>query len=322
MRGAALAVAVAAALAGAAPAAGADPDDAAAAAADAAAGEAFRAASRRAIAGEPGAADALEALGAARPITRWTDDAWAEAARLAERAGDFARARRAHAQVIAVGTDAALVARSRAALARLEAATGAGAWDAVAAEHDRLVAEAFGGGEPRDALRALEALAARHPAYPRATLARLAIAQGWELEGRGARAGVRAGGAGVGRARRPHARGLALARTAIRLGELDEAGATLDALAREPGADVRAIARVRGARRRRGSRVDRRAAWLVLAALALAAAAAARRLAGAGGRPPARSCARPSRCCSCCPWSRCSRSPRAAATRWSRARSP
>ena len=95
----------------------------------------------RAVAGEPGAIDAFEALGAARPTTRWTDDAWAEAARLAERAGDFARARRDLAQAIATATDDQLATRARGDLARLDAIAGAtGQWSAVAAAHERLVA--------------------------------------------------------------------------------------------------------------------------------------------------------------------------------------
>src|SRR5690349_12491981 len=75
---------------------------------------AFREAEARAAAGDPRAIDVLEALGAQRPITRWSDDAWSEAARLAERTGDFTRERRDLEQVVAIATDEALARRARA----------------------------------------------------------------------------------------------------------------------------------------------------------------------------------------------------------------
>ncbi|MCX5747878.1 MAG: hypothetical protein NT062_35890, partial [Proteobacteria bacterium] len=127
---------------------------------------------------------ALEALGARRPVTRWTDDACAEAARLAERAGDLARARRDLACVIALGEDPRLVERARAALARLAPTAG---WEVVVAEHDRLVAS-LATGDPTRALEALEALVRAHPNYPRGIAARLTLARGWEAEGQLARA--------------------------------------------------------------------------------------------------------------------------------------
>jgi hypothetical protein len=108
-------------------------EDGAMAAREDAADRAFRAAAQRAVAGDPAAIDRFEALAAGRPITRWTDNAYAEAARLAEGAGGVARARRNLAQVVAVGTDGALVARARAALARLADTTGGGRWDASCA---------------------------------------------------------------------------------------------------------------------------------------------------------------------------------------------
>jgi tetratricopeptide (TPR) repeat protein len=173
---------------------------------------AFRTAMQRAASGEVAQAiEQFEALGAARPITRWTDDAWAEAGRLAERTGDLARARRAYQQVIAVGDelastaiegngagatshpsswrDVALVRRARAALARLSQATGGGRWDAVKREHDRLASRVFGSaGDPRGDLHELEALARANPEYPQVTGVWLAIAHGWEREGDGDRA--------------------------------------------------------------------------------------------------------------------------------------
>lgn len=252
------------------------------------------AALQQAVAGDPAGIDRLEALAARRPITRWTDNAYAEAARFAEQAGDFERARRNYAQVVAVGTDDALVARARAALARLAGVTGGGRWDAVVRAHDRLLAEASAGGDPRAALEALEALAREHPGYPRATLLRLAIGRAWEREGDAARAiaQLRAALAGARAAERTHA-GLELARTLIRQRELGEAAAVLEALAAAPGADRAAIGKVRDllavAERRASLRL---AVWIALAAIAAAAALALRRDAGAW-RAAARRLARP-----------------------------
>src|SRR4051794_11431726 len=74
----------------------------------------LRDAQQRAAAGDPTAIDALEGLGAARPVTRWTDDAWRSAAQLAERSRDYARARRDLEQVIATTDDEHVVSRARA----------------------------------------------------------------------------------------------------------------------------------------------------------------------------------------------------------------
>jgi len=63
-------------------------------------GDAFRAAQ--------GNIDALEKLGAERPTSVWTDDAWTEAAQLAERQHDLARAKRDLEQAIAISTDPVL----------------------------------------------------------------------------------------------------------------------------------------------------------------------------------------------------------------------
>jgi hypothetical protein len=257
---------------------------------------AFGAAIEQAATGDPAAIDRFEALAAARPITRWTDNAYAEAARLAERAGDFARARRNLAQVVAVGTDGALVARARAALDRLAAATGGGRWDAVAREDERLLAAAAAGGDPRAALAALEELVRANPAYPRATMLRLAIAWGWEREGEGPRAiaQLQAALAAAPAADRSRA-GLELARALIRRRDLGEAASVLDALAAGPGADPPAIAKVRETLAAASARAYLRGVlWLALAAVAACAALVLRRDAGswrAAGRrlapPPA-----------------------------------
>jgi len=197
-----------------------------------AADAAFRATQQRAAAGDAAAIDDYEAIGSGRPITRWTDDAWAEAARLAERAGDFARARRALEQVIAIGTDDQLVRRARGTLARLATMTGDGRWDAVAKEHERLVGEVFGGDDPREELAALAALVAKHPGYPRVNAVRGAIARGWEQEGDADvalswyRAAAADGTAEPGR--RSH---LELVRALLRAGELDEAEQEISVLA-------------------------------------------------------------------------------------------
>jgi tetratricopeptide (TPR) repeat protein len=253
---------------------------------------AFRAASQRAAAGDPAAIDAFEALGSARPITRWTDDAWAEVARHAERRGDFARARRALEQVIAIGTDDKLVQRARGTLARLAASTGGGQWDALAREHDRLVAEVFAGGDPHQPLEMLEQLVRANPRYPRATSIWLVLAQGWEREGDAGRAVELLRDALASGADRPRI-GLALARALIRRGELDDAAAQLDALAAAPGADHRVIADVRAKLDVASRRAwIRKLVWLGLGVIAVLAAIALRRDAGSW-RAAARRLARP-----------------------------
>ena len=127
---------------------------------------------------------ALETLGAQRPLTRWSDDAYAEAARLAIKANDFARAKRNLEQVIAIGTDAQLVRRARNELERITSFTGStGEWTAVAAEHERLAPSLHTRGDPRPALEALERLVRAHPRYPRAPMLMVALASGWEREG-------------------------------------------------------------------------------------------------------------------------------------------
>ena len=151
--------------------------------------QAFRAASQHAVAGDPGALDAYEALGAARPVTRWTDDAWLEAGRLAVRAGAYDRARHDLEQAIAVTTDEPLARRARGELDRVSRFTGgAGQWTQVAADHERVSNRLVAGGDPKPALRELEALVEQHPGYPRAADAMILIAQGWQRDGEGDRA--------------------------------------------------------------------------------------------------------------------------------------
>ncbi len=243
---------------------------------------AFQAALRRH--GDAVALDAFEQLGAARPITRWTDDAWAEAARLAERAGDYARARRDLGQVIAIGTDEVLVRRAKATLERLAASTGGGAWDAIARDHERLAERILGGGDPRVALAELEQLAQGNPEYPQVASAWIVVAQGWEREGDGGLAldDLRRAIAAAPRGAQTRNRlGMTFARIAIRKGELDAAGAELDALAAGAGADQFAIAEVRERLEIAKHRETvRHVLWIVLALIAAAALVAVRRDAG------------------------------------------
>lgn len=216
--------------------------------------------------------DALERLGAERPITRWTDDAWSEAGRLAQRANDPARARRAFEQVVSISTDPQLVRRARGELARLSAATGAtGEYTAVATEHDRLVASLYGSGDPRAALGALGELVRRNPGYPRRVIAMLTLASVWEREGEGRRAIAWLREAKV--AASPGLEQLRaraeLIRTLIRIGELAMARDEIAALQSAPPTLVVALrAQLDRAELRRTVR------WAVVALLALLAAMA------------------------------------------------
>lgn len=224
--------------------------------------------------------DALERLGAERPTTRWTDDAWSEAGRLALRANDAARARHAFEQVVALGTDPQLVRRAKGELGRLAAATGAsGEWTAIAAEHDRLVARLYANGDPRAALSALGELVRANPGYPRRVTAMMTLASVWEREGEGATAiawlrDARAAASPGLEQLRMHAE---LIRTLVRTGELATAHDELAAL-QGPSTLVTALReRLERAEMRRTVR------WLVLALLALLAVAAIvmlRRVAG------------------------------------------
>jgi hypothetical protein len=263
---------------------------------DASAQQSFETALARAAAGDARAIDDLEALGAARPATRWTDDAWEAAAQLAERARDFDRGRRDWEQALSTADNDQMRRRARAALDRLAATTGAsGQWSAAAAEHERLLAQLAASGDPKPALAALEAFARARAGYPRAVDVRIAIARGWERDGDAARAiewlrdaaRIAATPADI-----QHAR-VALFRTLARAGELDDAEAERDALAATAGVD-RAIVRLvddelAAARRHAWLR---RALWLALGAIAVAAVVALRRDARSW-RAAARRLARP-----------------------------
>jgi hypothetical protein len=254
---------------------------------------ALHAAQQHAAAGDPHALDELEALGAARPVTRWTDNAWSEAARLAERAGDYVRAQRDLEQVLATTSDAQIARRARGDLARLGGMAGArGEWAEVAAVHDRLEARLGQPGDPKPALAELEALVDAHPGYPRAAGAMIAIARGRERDGDADRALVwlaRAVAAAPPGAERTHAQAEQV-RALVRHGDLDAARAEIPALA-DPivAGELREV--LVGAELRRDVR------WIlagVLAALAAAGVLALRRSAGSWraaahrlARPPA-----------------------------------
>lgn len=256
---------------------------------------AFRDAQQRAAAGDVTAIDAFEALGTA-PATRWTDDAWAEVARIAERTGDFARARSAHERVIAIGTDDVLVRRARAALARLAIGTGDGKWDAVVREHERLVADIYDGDDPHDALEALEQLVRKNTHYSRAANVWLALAQAWEQEGEGDHAIALLQEALSGGRSKQDATVLArlrvaLVRVAIRQGELAIAERELDELAswgdRVVAAELRGKLEI--AQRRAWIR---RALWIAIG-LALAGCVIMLRRAAGSWRGAGRALARP-----------------------------
>jgi predicted negative regulator of RcsB-dependent stress response len=238
---------------------------------DASADRAFRDAEAR------GSIDALEALGAERPATRWTDDAWSEAARLAERAGDFARARRDLEQAVATATDEALARRAKAELARLAAIAGAsGEWAAVAAQHEQLVGR-IAHGDPKPALRELEAIVDANPRYPRAALAMLAIGRGWERDGDAATARVwfeRADRAATGAMRDQV--GPEIARFLIRDGSLDDARRAIAEVHDRGVSDELEQSLARAEARR----TLRWILWAILAAIVAAAVVTLRREAG------------------------------------------
>jgi len=250
-----------------------------AAADDHAAEQAFRTAEQHAVAGDRQALDELEAVGRARPITRWNDQAWIEAAQFAERAGDYARAERDLAEAIAITTDDRLARRARGELARLAGFAGEnGQWSAVAAEHEKLEQQLAASGDPKPVLAELEALVAANPGYPRAWAVMVVIAEGWERDGDSARAldWLRRAKAAASGADRVHA-SAELARTAMRAGELAEARAVIETIG-----DPIAARELRAAFARAELRRDVR--WVVLALLAVfvvLAAVSLRRQAGA-----------------------------------------
>ncbi len=247
-----------------------------------------------------GDVDALEALGSSRPVTRWSDDAWSEAAVLASRRGDFLRARRDLEQVLTVGTmqrasgitlDEQLARRARLELARLGGLAGAtGEWSAVAAEHERLVATLLSiGGDPRPTLRALEQLVTEHALYPRASSLMLSIAAGWERDGNPARAldGLQqARHAATTELDRLHAHA-ELVRMLTRTGDLDTAAREIDVLAKSatPGLVASLKRDLARAHRRR---MLRWLALVVLGALSIGALVALRRASGSWHAVPRR----------------------------------
>lgn len=237
---------------------------------------------------------ALEQLGAQRPLTRWSDDAWSEAARLAIKANDFARARADLEQVIAIGSDAQLVRRARAELARITGLVGQGGeWTALAAEHERLAPALTAPGDPRPALAELEALLRAHPGYPRAAMVMVAVARAWEREGEGDRALHWLREAERVASDRADRQRIAaeLVRTLIRSGDLEGAERELVLLARDASPGLVASLRTTLSR----AELRRTLRWImaaVLAVLAIAALVALRRAAGSW-RAAARRLARP-----------------------------
>lgn len=198
----------------------------------------YQAATKLATTNAAEAITAFEQLGAIRPVSAWTDNAWSEAGRLAERIGELERARKAYEQVLALTADPRLRDRARGALDRL----GDTRWDAVKREHAAWNAESLRG-DPQDALDQLEQLARDNPEYPDRANIWLAVARGWELEGDADRA--------LELLREPLAKagpqdraklGFAFVRIAIRRGFLDDARRTLDDLT---GADRGVIAKLR-----------------------------------------------------------------------------
>ncbi|HEY4058949.1 MAG TPA: tetratricopeptide repeat protein [Kofleriaceae bacterium] len=248
---------------------------------DGSAGAAIKAAALRAEADPRGALDDFEAIGKERPVTRWTDNAWEEAARLAEAQEDFARARRDYQHAIDDGTDQQLVRRAKASLERL-AQTGGAQFDAATREYDALRAELSAPGDPRPAIAKLEAFVRANGGYPRVNSARLALARAHELEGNWtaaiawAREATAHAGDEPGQATR-----LELVRTLIRARVLADAQAELDAMARDSRVDQPArgflVSTLEKAERRQWLR---RIAWLLLALLAGAAVWLTRRTTG------------------------------------------
>lgn len=225
---------------------------------------------------------ALEELGAARPLTRWSDDAWAEAARLSIKRGDLARARRALEQVIAIGSDAQLVRRARGDLARIEGFAGAaGEWTEVATQHERLLVELRHSADPRQTLEQLERLVREHPGYPRAPMLMVLLANAWERAGEGDRAIAwlrEARSAATTHADRLHV-AAELVRTLIRTGALDAAEREIAELSRDAGPGlVNSLRKMLGRAKLR--RAVRYACWVLLALLVPLAGFALYRSAG------------------------------------------
>ncbi|HET9992253.1 MAG TPA: hypothetical protein VFQ65_27165, partial [Kofleriaceae bacterium] len=217
-------------------------------------------------------------------------DAWSEAAGAAERAGDLARARRDYEHALELAGDDTFARRVRGDLARLAQRTGdTGAFAAVAAAHERLVARIQASGDPKPALRELGALIDANPGYPRAATAMLALAAGWERDGAFATARawlVRArSAASPGEHERVFSEA---ARFAIRAHEFGEAEALIAELGdrQNAGELAETLATARWRRDLRGG------LWGLLVAIAVAAIVLLRRDAGSW-RAAARRLVRP-----------------------------
>ena len=232
---------------------------------DGEASAAFHAAEVHAAAGDGRAIAEFEAIGAG-PLTRWSDDAYVEASRAAERAGDLTRAIRDLRAALQITHDDVLATRARNDLARLDKRTGEGAFAKVAAEHDRLVAKIQEPGDPKPALRELESLVEQHPTYPREATAMLALAHGWETDGAFEKAHAWLHRAVAVAHEGEHERVWAeLARFAIRAGQLDEAETAIQNLHdRELAADLR-----ESAARAKARHELRIGLWIALAVLSI-----------------------------------------------------
>ncbi|MBK9030705.1 MAG: hypothetical protein IPL61_05095 [Myxococcales bacterium] len=238
---------------------------------------AFTAAAQRLAAGDAvGARAAFEALAAAAPTGRWADDALAEAAALAEQAGDLTGARALWGRIVAEHADGRLARRAQARLDALVAAGGRdGRFDALAAEHERLVRAAGAAEDPHAALAALAAMLDEHLDYPRWFAAALWLGEAWGRIGERDRAATwlaRAAAAAPGPRERFRAE-LAQADLAAAAGDFARARRLIAALT--PPDDAAAAARDELAvevARRAGRRRLRLLAWGLLVALAVAAA--------------------------------------------------
>jgi hypothetical protein len=231
----------------------------------------FAAATQRAGGGDlAGAVTDFEAIAAELPGSPWADDALVEAGRIAIRLGDVERARRDLSAVIERYADGRAARAARVELARLDAATGGGAWVDVAAAHDAVVAAVGRYGDPRPHLERLEALLREHPAYPRGAAARIWLGDRWAQQGAWDRALRWFRDAGVV-ATEPAQRRRAAVREIEALTALERFGAAeaaIGRLAADPSADPLAIARVRdGVQTGRERYRIRVAAWIVLGAM-------------------------------------------------------
>jgi tetratricopeptide (TPR) repeat protein len=234
-----------------------------------------RAARQRGTGDLAGAADAFERLADERPTSPWADDARMEAALAAEALGQYERARRDLDRLLADHPDSRLVRRAEARRARIIASIGErGEWAALAVQHEAIVREAGGDGDPAPAYRRLEALLAQHPGYARAYDARMWLGDGWLRQGQWeqALASYRRAAAAAPDDRARFRAGKAIGDALVTHGELDDAAAAYRALQGQPGADAAilydAFESLAQAQRRA------QLAWAARAALALLVVAA------------------------------------------------